>query len=198
MEHRVNPPGLPSDSIYAKFTFGAGFLFAALRDVIGRPDFPTQLWSYPPPLLLLIRPLELLGYLSAYALWCAAGLALYLEAARYVGVSSKYMLFLAAAPAVGVDLWFDENGFITAALLIGGLASLLALLRQRGDNMPLDHLLIFAMWALPIVMMPFAAYRIPLSVPVLPAFAARLLWRLSRTVEHRAIAEFAMAPSAVS
>jgi hypothetical protein len=34
------------------------------------------------------------------------------------------MLFLAVAPAVAVNVFFGQNGFVTAALLIGGLANM--------------------------------------------------------------------------
>lgn len=57
----------------------------------------------------------------------------------------------------------------------------LALMRQRGDNEPVDHYLIMALWTLPATMMLAGAVRIPLAVAVLAAFAARLLWRMART-----------------
>ena len=34
------------------------------------------------------------------------------------------MLFLAVAPGVAVNVFFGQNGFLTAALLIGGLVNL--------------------------------------------------------------------------
>jgi alpha-1,2-mannosyltransferase len=95
-----------------------------LREITGRPDFADLFWSYPPHLLLFIWPLGLLPYLPAYVLWCMIGLALYLLAAWSGGVDRKYMLFLAAAPGVAVNVFFGQNGFLTAALLIGGLANL--------------------------------------------------------------------------
>jgi alpha-1,2-mannosyltransferase len=96
----------------------------ALEQITGHPDFPDMFWSYPPHLVLFIWPLGLLPYLVAYGLWCVAGLGLYLWAARSGGVSRKSMLFLALAPGVAVNVFFGQNGFLTAALLIGGLANL--------------------------------------------------------------------------
>jgi alpha-1,2-mannosyltransferase len=96
----------------------------ALEQITGHPDFPDMYWSYPPHLVLFIWPLGLLPYLPAYALWCVVGLGLYLWAARSGGVSRKSMLFLAVAPGVAVNVFFGQNGFLTAALLIGGLANL--------------------------------------------------------------------------
>jgi len=95
-----------------------------LRQITGHPDFPDLFWSYPPHIVLFLWPLGLLSYLPAYVVWCVAGLALYLLAAWSGGVSRKYMLFLALAPGVAVNVFFGQNGFLTAALLIGGLANL--------------------------------------------------------------------------
>ena len=97
---------------------------SVLRQISGHPELPDYFWSYPPHLLLFTWPLGLLPYLPAFALWCAGGLALYLWAARAGGVERKYMLFLAVAPGVAVNVFFGQNGFITAALLVGGLANL--------------------------------------------------------------------------
>ena len=97
---------------------------AALKDVTGRADFPAHFWSYPPHLVLFIWPLGLLPYLPAYLLWCAAGLALYMLAAWSGGADRARMLFLAVAPGVAVNVFFGQNGFLTAALMIGGLANL--------------------------------------------------------------------------
>ncbi len=97
---------------------------AMLRQLIGNPDFPDLFWSYPPHLILFIWPLGLLPYLPAYAVWCAGGLALYLWAARSGGVENRHTLFLAVAPGAAVNVFFGQNGFLTAALLIGGLINL--------------------------------------------------------------------------
>jgi len=97
---------------------------AALRHLTGRADFPVHFWSYPPHLVLFTAPLGLLPYVPAYVLWCIVGLALYLFASWSGGASKKHMLFLALAPAVLVNAFFGQNGCLTAALLIGGLANL--------------------------------------------------------------------------
>lgn len=61
------------------------------------------------------------------------------------------------------------------------LVWVIALLRQRNDNAPLDHCLILLVWALPVAMMLIGVtLHIPLGIIVLPAFAGRLLWRLAR------------------
>ncbi|HEX4411793.1 MAG TPA: glycosyltransferase family 87 protein [Xanthobacteraceae bacterium] len=103
---------------------------AALRDMLGQ-QYPEHFWSYPPHLLLFIWPLGLLPYLPAYLVWCVVGIALYLFACAgadfgKLGGNSGAMtrgrlLFLAAAPGVAVCIFFGQNGFYTAALLVGGL-----------------------------------------------------------------------------
>jgi alpha-1,2-mannosyltransferase len=97
---------------------------AAIERITGHPDFPDMYWSYPPHLIPFIWPLGFLSYLPAYAVWCLAGLALYLLASWSGGLGRTHMLFLAVAPAVAVNVFFGQNGFLTAALLIGGLANL--------------------------------------------------------------------------
>ncbi|HEX4411798.1 MAG TPA: glycosyltransferase family 87 protein [Xanthobacteraceae bacterium] len=98
---------------------------AALKEIAGRADLPPYHWSYPPHLILFIWPLGLLPYVLAYVAWSLAGLALYLWATWSAGVTRKDdMAFVAVAPAVAVNMICGQNGFVTAALLIGGLANL--------------------------------------------------------------------------
>jgi alpha-1,2-mannosyltransferase len=104
--------------------FDAATYNNALREITGHPDLAYYFWAYPPHLLLFTWPFGFIPYLPAYALWCVGGIALYLWAARSGGVSGKHMLFLAVAPGVAVNVFFGQNGFLTAALLIGGLANL--------------------------------------------------------------------------
>ena len=80
-------------------------------------------WSYPPHVLLFIWPFGLMPYLPAYIAWCAIGIALYLFACS-AAIARERMLFLAAAPGVAVCIFFGQNGFYTAALLVGGLMCL--------------------------------------------------------------------------
>jgi alpha-1,2-mannosyltransferase len=84
-------------------------------------QLPPHYWSYPPHLLLFTWPFGLMTYLAAYALWCAAGVALYVLAAADGDFRRDHLLFLAMAPGVAVCVFFGQNGFFTAALLIAGL-----------------------------------------------------------------------------
>jgi alpha-1,2-mannosyltransferase len=95
---------------------------AALRAMLGT-EYPEHFWSYPPHVLLFIWPFGLLPYLPAYIAWCAIGIALYLFACSGA-ISRQRLLFLAVAPGIAVCVFFGQNGFYTAALLIGGLLCL--------------------------------------------------------------------------
>ena len=95
---------------------------SALRDMLG-PTYPETYWSYPPHIVLFVWPLGLMPYLLAYIAWCVIGIALYLFACASA-LPRERLLFLAVAPGVAVCVFFGQNGFYTAALLIGGLLAL--------------------------------------------------------------------------
>ena len=91
----------------------------ALRQIIGIPYFEVY-WSYPPHIELLVWPLGLLPYLPAYAVWCAIGIALYLWLCSTT-IPRERMVFAAFAPGVAVCVFFGQNGFYTAVLLLAGM-----------------------------------------------------------------------------
>lgn len=78
-------------------------------------------WHYPPVFLFVAAALATLPYTTAYVLWTFGTFPAYLVAVRaIVGERSGY--FLAAAfPAVLCNFIVGQNGFLTAALLGGGL-----------------------------------------------------------------------------
>jgi alpha-1,2-mannosyltransferase len=94
----------------------------AILAVVGR-DYPISFWSYPPHLVLFIWPFGLMPYMLAYVAWCAIGIALYVFACSRA-IARDRRLFLAVAPGVAICVFFGQNGFYTAALLIGGLLCL--------------------------------------------------------------------------
>jgi alpha-1,2-mannosyltransferase len=102
--------------------FEAGAYNEALRSVVAIKE--TYYWSYPPHVLLFIWPLGLMPYLAAFALWTLAGFVLFLGVAARSGIPREHLWFVAVAPAVAVNVLIGQNGFFTAALLIGGLISL--------------------------------------------------------------------------
>jgi alpha-1,2-mannosyltransferase len=87
------------------------------------PKYPETYWSYPPHIVLFVWPLGLMPYLPAYIAWCVIGIGLYLFACSSA-LPRERLWFLAVAPGVAVCVFFGQNGFYTAALLIGGLLAL--------------------------------------------------------------------------
>lgn len=82
---------------------------------------PFYGWHYPPPFLLLAAGLARLPYLPALLVWETATLALALLLVRRIVPGREAMLVALGAPALFVCLTQGQNGFLTAALLGGGL-----------------------------------------------------------------------------
>ncbi|HZS62919.1 MAG TPA: glycosyltransferase family 87 protein [Xanthobacteraceae bacterium] len=148
------------------FGYGPASLFDhviynnALRVMLG-PNFPEHFWSYPPHLLLFTWPLGMMPYLAAYLLWCALGIALY-SIAGAAFLRREHLLFAVAAPAVAVCVFFGQNGFYAAALLIGGFALL--------DRWPLLAGVLFAI----LTVRPQFAFLLPVMLLVSGRWAAIL------------------------
>jgi alpha-1,2-mannosyltransferase len=103
--------------------FSADAYNALLADKFGG-RYPLHIWSYPPHLLLFTWPFALLPYSIAYVLYVIAGLILYLAVVTEGERRADHLLLLALAPAVTVNIWCGQNGFLTSALLVGGLSQL--------------------------------------------------------------------------
>jgi alpha-1,2-mannosyltransferase len=88
------------------------------------------------------------------------------------------MLFLAVAPGVAVNVFFGQNGFLTAALLIGGLVHL--------DRRPILSGILFGMLTikpqfgllLPVLLLITGRWRVIAAavVTTIALFAATALW----------------------
>jgi hypothetical protein len=86
------------------------------------PAFPVPMpFPYPPPYLLVIRPLGWMSYPLAQALWSGTTLAAYLAALSDRPPRLSTLLLALLAPAAAVNLFYGQNGFLTAALLVGGI-----------------------------------------------------------------------------
>lgn len=82
---------------------------------------PFYGWHYPPIFLFLAAALALLPYLAALAVWQASTLALYLLSVRAILPRAAIWLPALAYPAVLINIAHGHNGFLTAALIGGGL-----------------------------------------------------------------------------
>jgi hypothetical protein len=87
----------------------------------GDPHVPFYGWHYPPPFLLLASLLACLPYLAALFLWQAATLWGAVRVCRALLPGRTALLAMLGAPVVLVCLTHGQNGFLTAALLGGGL-----------------------------------------------------------------------------
>lgn len=100
--------------------------YAAQQATFGRDDVPFYGWHYPPMFLLVAAALAALPYATALAVWLATTLALYLRAMAplVAGFGTTGWLLALAFPAVFVNIGHGQNGFLTTALLGGGLLAL--------------------------------------------------------------------------
>ena len=87
----------------------------------GDAQVPFYGWHYPPPFLLLATLLGFFPYLAALAVWQGATLAAALAVVRRILPGRDVLLPTLAAPVVLICLTHGHNGFLTAALLGGGL-----------------------------------------------------------------------------
>jgi hypothetical protein len=91
-------------------------------------------WGYPLPILLISRPFSALPYLAALALWTVLGIAAYLMASlRELTTQQRgfAIVVLLLAPASVINVIGGQNGFFTAALVLG--AQLRCGMRDRGS-----------------------------------------------------------------
>jgi alpha-1,2-mannosyltransferase len=110
--------------------------YARERTIFGAAT-PFYGWHYPPYFLFIAGALAEMPYGVALTVWQASTLLLYLmmiwlilqprlhgaQIARSV-MTSDWLLLALAFPAVLINVGHGQNGFLTAALLGGGLATL--------------------------------------------------------------------------
>lgn len=94
--------------------------YAAQRAAFGQ-DVGYTAFFYPPPFLLLLLPLGLLGYFTALAVWLGTTGYAYWRAVRAWGGGWRGLPYaFLAYPALMINIGHGQNGFLTAALLGGG------------------------------------------------------------------------------
>jgi hypothetical protein len=98
------------------------FMAAAHRLI--DPRLPLHFWSYPPTALLNVAWLGRLPYVPALIAWNVAGLVLVLTSARWFFSGWRTALLLMLSPAVIANLADGQNGFLTTALILAGMAAL--------------------------------------------------------------------------
>ncbi|HTZ68610.1 MAG TPA: glycosyltransferase family 87 protein [Roseiarcus sp.] len=104
---------------WPQLAYNVGAHWAAQRALFG-PRLGYTAFFYPPPALLIYWPLALAPYFGALAAWLGAtGLAFYRVLRGYLPPLEP-VAFL-AFPAVFVNAAHGQNGFVSAALIGGGL-----------------------------------------------------------------------------
>lgn len=81
-------------------------------------------WSYPPVFFFVVAPLAALPYLPAFLLWQGASLLAALAVFRAILPQREALLFALGFPAVLICAGHGQTGFLTAALLGGGVLAL--------------------------------------------------------------------------
>lgn len=95
--------------------------YAVQQQLHGDPQVPFYGWHYPPPFLLVASWLALLPYTAALALWQGTTLTGAVLLARRIVPDRRTLFYALAAPITFICLGHGQNGFLTAALLGGGL-----------------------------------------------------------------------------
>lgn len=98
----------------------------AIGRVFGTP-LPFHNWSYPPFALLMLWPLAQLPYFWALAAWTVLlfGAFAAVTLSRVApSIRPRALLLLFVAPACLINTVGGQNGFLTGALLLGGLLAL--------------------------------------------------------------------------
>ncbi|MCW5745267.1 MAG: DUF2029 domain-containing protein [Alphaproteobacteria bacterium] len=99
---------------------------AAIGTLFGRP-LPFHFWSYPPSVLPALWPLAQLPYFWALAVWTVGLFTIFAAVVLSQVPSSQRrwaLLALVLAPACLINAIGGQNGFLTAALFIGGVLSI--------------------------------------------------------------------------
>ena len=99
--------------------FDAAQYSAALEDLYGS-DFSMR-WLYPPHFLLFIWPLALAPFMTAYAAFMAATLAIFLLVAAKAWGGREIVLWLVLAPATFLGVLLGQTAFLVGAFMIGAI-----------------------------------------------------------------------------
>ncbi len=106
------------------------FDLQAYHTAIGRlfgHSLPFHNWSYPPTTLLISWPLTLLSYFWALAFWTLGAFAVFaaIVLSQVAPEQRRFaLLALSLAPACLINTIGGQNGFLTAALMIGAVLSI--------------------------------------------------------------------------
>jgi alpha-1,2-mannosyltransferase len=93
----------------------------AEREVTGDPEAPFLIWDYPPPFLLFVLPAAMLPYRASLLMWTLVTFAGYLLVMGAITQGHRRWWPIIAFPGAFVTILDGQNGFLTLALMAGGL-----------------------------------------------------------------------------
>lgn len=133
---------------------------------------------YPPPALLVVAPLALISFGTAFFAFLLTGLALFSTLLRRI--TGDWIVALSMATSIGAptqNIYFNHTGFITASLLGGGLLALKHSKAAAGMSLGLlclkPHLAAVAMLML-LVWREWRALGFAVATVMLMAFVATM------------------------
>ena len=121
-------------------------------------NYPNP-WVYPPTYLLMVLPLSLLPYLPSYIVWILSTFCIYLIVIRRIAPHPITTWLALAYPGTFQNIVHGQNGFLSTALLGGGLLLL--------DNFPLTAGILFGL----------LSYKPHFAILVPIALAAGKYWK---------------------
>lgn len=121
-------------------------------------DYPNP-WVYPPTYLLMVLPLSLLPYLPSFLVWIVSTCGIYLIVVRRIAPHPITPWLALAYPGTFQNIVHGQNGFLSTALLGGGLLLL--------ENFPLTAGILFGL----------LSYKPHFAVFVPIALAAGKYWK---------------------
>jgi alpha-1,2-mannosyltransferase len=93
----------------------------AEREVTGDPEADFLIWDYPPPFLLFVLPAAMLPYRASLLMWTLITFAGYLLVMGAITDGYRAWWPILAFPGALVTILDGQNGFLTLALMAGGL-----------------------------------------------------------------------------
>ena len=121
-------------------------------------NYPNP-WPYPPTYLLMVLPLSLLPYLPSFIVWILSTFCIYLMVIRRIAPHPTTTWLALAYPGTFQNIVHGQNGFLSTALLGGGLLLL--------ENFPLMAGILFGL----------LSYKPHFAILVPIALAAGKYWK---------------------
>ena len=163
--------------------------FIKAQEVAFAPAKYPVPWFYPPTFLVLLLPLATMPYLAALFAWLAVTLSGYLLVLRRIAPHPLTIWLALAFPGTCQNFFHGQNGFLSAALIGGGLllleahpligGVLLGLMSYKPHLMPLIILALVAgrYWKALTAMLISAAGLVLVSLMIFDVKVWIAFWR---------------------